>query len=143
MTITGLVPCTRYYFALKTLDHVGNMSARSNTAAAKTPCVPGFSAGPGETEPAGSDESSSDSTAPPRIFAKLPPELAGQTGWLELFDLAGRRVRRLSVRAGTRGLVSWWDGRDESGQRARGAIYFARLRIGGRELVSRVAVLEP
>jgi len=47
---------------------------------------------------------------------------------LEVFDLAGRRVRTLAERVMPRGatLVPW-DGREESGAAARRGVYFARL----------------
>ena len=50
---------------------------------------------------------------------------------LELFDLAGRRVRQISARAlaGTQELV--WDGRDQSGDLVLPGHYFLRLKVEG------------
>ena len=46
---------------------------------------------------------------------------------LELFDLAGRRVRQISARALAQELV--WDGRDQSGDLVPPGHYFLRLKV--------------
>ena len=61
---------------------------------------------------------------------------------LELFDLQGRRVRRLldaGLAAGERELV--WDGQDERGRRCAAGLYFAQLTAGGARCEARVLLL--
>lgn len=47
-----------------------------------------------------------------------------------IFDAAGRRVRMLEARAASGAGTLTWDGRDESGARVRGGIYFLRVQAG-------------
>lgn len=65
------------------------------------------------------------------------------TASLELFDLAGRRVRTLArdrAFGGGRQELGW-DGRDERGARVPGGVYFARLRVAGEAAIQRTVVL--
>jgi hypothetical protein len=57
---------------------------------------------------------------------------------VEIFDLAGRRVRQLAGRGGP----FVWDGRDANGRRVAGGIYFARVAAGPETVVARVVVIE-
>jgi len=61
---------------------------------------------------------------------------------LTVFDLSGRRVRRLASGIMTAGphTVSW-DGRDENGQQARAGVYFVRLASGNDRSAKRMVVL--
>ena len=61
---------------------------------------------------------------------------------LELLDVSGRVVRRLSsgAKAGERWNIRW-DGRDESGQRMPAGLYFARMRSRAGVAVVRVALI--
>ena len=62
---------------------------------------------------------------------------------VEVFDLAGRRVRRLAggpYTAGTHTLA--WDGREREGRQAANGIYFVRARTAGLEAVRRVVRIE-
>ena len=62
---------------------------------------------------------------------------------LDLYDVAGRRVRNL-VRD-TRSVGEYadrWDGRDEDGKKAPAGVYFARLEANGQR-VSRSFVVLP
>jgi hypothetical protein len=60
---------------------------------------------------------------------------------VEIFDLAGRRVRRLADRGLPAGAtVLAWDGRETDGGRARPGVYFARLATPGVERTVRVLV---
>lgn len=62
---------------------------------------------------------------------------------VEIYDVAGRRVRRLaekSLGAGPGELV--WDGRSDAGDPVAGGIYFIRLQTGDRALVRRVLRLD-
>lgn len=61
---------------------------------------------------------------------------------LAVFDLSGRRVRRLlegDVDAGPRRIA--WDGRDEAGARVPAGLYLVRLEAGGTRRTERVFVL--
>jgi hypothetical protein len=61
---------------------------------------------------------------------------------LELFDLQGRRVRRLldaGLPAGERQFA--WDGQDEQGHRCAAGLYFARLTAAGARCEARVLLL--
>jgi hypothetical protein len=62
---------------------------------------------------------------------------------LELFDVAGRRIRRLLDAALPRGesLVTW-DGRGEGGARAASGVYFARLATPSGQASARVLVID-
>jgi hypothetical protein len=59
-----------------------------------------------------------------------------------VFDLAGRRVRRLldaKAMAGERAIA--WDLNDDAGVGVSAGIYMVRIDVGGRSLLRRVAVL--
>ncbi len=61
---------------------------------------------------------------------------------VSVFDLAGRRVRRLSrgvLGSGAHELV--WDGRADDGAAVRGGVYFVRLEAGGEMLTRRIVRL--
>lgn len=66
------------------------------------------------------------------------------TADLSVYDLQGRRVRRLlngPLPAGEHVLT--WDGRDDAGRRSPGGFYLVRLTTPGLEPVSRKVVLLP
>jgi flagellar hook assembly protein FlgD len=61
---------------------------------------------------------------------------------LELFDLAGRRVRTLidgDLEAGAH--ATTWDGRDDHGASVRAGVYFVRFVAPGKSLHARVVAL--
>lgn len=61
---------------------------------------------------------------------------------VEIYDLTGRRVRRLADRVLPAGVtVLRWDGRDESGGQAPRGLYFARLAGPGVTAVTRLTLL--
>ena len=57
---------------------------------------------------------------------------------LEIYDIAGRRVRTMEV-SGSRNLV--WDGSTESGEKLPSGIYFSRLVSGEKTLKKRLILL--
>jgi hypothetical protein len=62
---------------------------------------------------------------------------------LDIFDVAGRRVRSISsisLSPGSHEFV--WDGTDESGRRVSTGTYLARLRAGGEQAVHRLMLME-
>jgi hypothetical protein len=61
---------------------------------------------------------------------------------LELFDLAGRRVRTLASGVVSPGPhITTWDGRDQHGNHVRAGVYFVRLILPSRVFHSRVVAL--
>jgi outer membrane protein assembly factor BamB len=66
----------------------------------------------------------------------------GGRATLAVYDLSGRRVRRLvegEVAAGTRRVV--WEGRDEAGESVPAGLYLLRLEAGGARQTRRVMVV--
>lgn len=62
---------------------------------------------------------------------------------IEIYDLAGRLVRRLEDPRGTAGPSRMaWDGADESGARVRPGIYLVTVRAANRVARSRFAIVE-
>jgi DNA-binding beta-propeller fold protein YncE len=73
-----------------------------------------------------------------RVPDGLPP---GERITITVFDVAGRRVRRLlDEPAVAGGRVAIWDGRDDSGSLVGGGIYFAAVQLTSRPLESRKIV---
>jgi hypothetical protein len=74
------------------------------------------------------------------IVFELP---ASEDVTLEIFDTAGRRIRRLVETRHTAGVhrVSW-DGRDDSGLAVASGTYFARLEAGTFESIRRLVLLK-
>ncbi len=67
------------------------------------------------------------------ISFDVPAALAGSRVTLEVYDIAGRRVRGLlagSLPAGRQQVR--WDGRDDHGQNVSSGVYFARVRMKGQ-----------
>lgn len=62
---------------------------------------------------------------------------------LEIFDVHGRRVKRLLSRAVIRPGVTHvsWDGSTDSGSPSASGVYLARLRVGSESAVARVTIL--
>jgi hypothetical protein len=73
-----------------------------------------------------------------RFTLRSPGEVA-----LDLFDTAGRRVRRLLDGAAHAAGVhtTLWDGRDDHGRRAPAGVYVARLRAGGGALTRSATIV--
>ena len=65
----------------------------------------------------------------------------GRRATLDLYDLRGRRVRRLVDGPGTLRGRATWDGLDDRGNRAPAGLYFARLVSGGERVTARVVLL--
>lgn len=72
------------------------------------------------------------------LLVDLPEPTAAR---LDVFDLAGRRVRNLADRTFPAGAtVVPWDGREEGGARVRPGVYFARLTTATSQRTARVLV---
>jgi hypothetical protein len=131
----------RQYFALKTVDEVGNTSALSNVTYGGTPCIEfcddGFApvpvarlafalAAPAPNPARGSAE----------LRFSIPARLAKSDLELSAFDPLGRPVRTIQsaqeVRAGTYSVT--WDLRDARGKAVPNGVYFLRLQVGAETM---------
>jgi hypothetical protein len=75
-----------------------------------------------------------------RFDLRLP---AAQPVSVEVFDLAGRRVRTLARGPRTAGQHTLiWDGRGDGGVHSANGVYFVRARTTGFEAVRRVVRIE-
>ena len=72
----------------------------------------------------------------PAVAVKLDAPAAAR---VDIYDLAGRRLRNLAWRELPKGVtVLPWDGRDDAGRTLQRGVYFARLLVGGRSSAARV-----
>jgi hypothetical protein len=72
----------------------------------------------------------------PAVLVEMPESQAAR---LDVFDLQGRRVRRVADRMLPKGAtVMAWDGHDEAGARLPRGIYFARLTTPSTVLTTRI-----
>ena len=63
----------------------------------------------------------------------------GGAARLEIFDVAGRRVRTITIEpAGAGPRQVQWDGRDQAGSAVSSGVYFYRLEAGGEAVTGRV-----
>ena len=135
-TVTGLVPNTTYYFAIKTRDEAFNWSLISNVVLLAIPTT-----GAGET-PAGlsfSDPWPNPARTELRMTLTLPEPTQIQ---VDAFEVSGRRVRRVAAGrrpAGPGDVV--WDLRDDAGNRVPAGFYVVRASLGDTVLTRRVVVI--
>jgi len=153
--LSGLSPCSGYWFAIKTVDDAGNWSNLSNVPSGQEHCS-GFELACGGPQDGGA--------APPTI--QLPTALtlevqganptrsatdlrygipSGARGAMiefGVFDVLGRRVRSLR---NERGVPGWstmrWDLRSDSGQRVAPGFYYLRVASGAQRVVKGLLVL--
>jgi beta-glucanase (GH16 family) len=150
LTVSGLSACTTYYFAIKTKDAAGNWSDQSNSASATTVCGHQVSrpemteqviqcGGGASPAPVKVDESSLSFSAPSPNPARdatefqiqIPGNLQGATFRVDVFDVAGRRVRSLVDRTASQGQAQVdWNLLDDSGRRVASGLYRVRVGIG-------------
>lgn len=130
------VPGTRYYFAIKTVDDVGNWSAMSNVVS-----IDGSTTAADPMWPLALQLSSpwpNPARATMRFRIGAP---ATTSAFVDVFDAAGRRVRIVwqgILEAGWRDLE--WDLRDDHGKTVARGVYFLRARFGTRVQVKHVIV---
>jgi hypothetical protein len=116
-----------YYFGIRTVDAVGNVSGLSNivtinllrASAPRTRMPDGADFGMPWPNPARSSTT----------FQLQAPEIV--RGSVQVFDAAGRHVRSVfqgEMPPGTQQLQ--WDLRDDEGRAAPGGVYFVRVQIG-------------
>lgn len=136
LTVPGLAPDTKYYFALKTMDDAGNWSTLSNVATIQTLTT-------GEEDPPVALSFSAPWPNPARTSVRCAIALP-RTAMVEVdaFSVDGRHVRRLAGGwhpAGRREIS--WDLRDEAGNRVPAGVYLVRARLDVTVWSERVVVV--
>lgn len=135
-TVTGLVAGTGYYFAIKTVDDVGNWSGISNVLFHQASTT-------GVDDPLLALSFSAPWPNPARQSMRcaytLPQAAPIQ---VDAFDIAGRHVRTIASgwhEAGRGELV--WDLRDGSGSSVAAGIYLVRAQLADRSWTRRLVVV--
>jgi hypothetical protein len=148
-SVTGLQPCRKHYFALKTGDEVQNWSAISNVTFATTYC-----GGVEECEPSIRIDlglptqlefavpSPNPSRSAVRVQLGIPASMKDLPYDLGVYDVAGRLVRLLARGSATPGRAEIsWDMTSGRGQRVEPGTYFARLRVGSATRTKTIVAL--
>jgi len=148
--VTGLTPCRTYYFAIKTRDAASNWSGLSNVPSATTRCSSISAAGrteeaaticnPGAAKlPVTVDEGSLSFSAPSpnpasggtSFHISVPAEFQGAKLRVDVFDIAGRRVRSLVDGIASQGPATVeWNLMNDSGRRVASGLYRVRVYVG-------------
>lgn len=136
IVIHYLVPGAWYYFAIRTVDDVGNWSGISNIVHVQA----SYALAVGDaTELNFSNPYPNPSRSSASFSIGLPTASAVQ---VEAFDITGRHVRTLvnssEQQAGHQTLV--WDLRDDGGRALGSGVYLVRARVGGQTFIRRVTV---
>lgn len=156
--VSGLDPCTQYYFAVKLVDATGNSSALGDTAINTTACGGGGCSNPpcqierpGQKKAVVGREEDlalrlegaipNPSRGAAVVEWSIPQRLSGAPFELSLYDVAGRRLRALAAGTATAGRftqgLSFHSG--EGGKLPNG-VFFLRL-VVGNEVLKRTVVL--
>jgi hypothetical protein len=140
-TIKNLTPCTHYYFAIKALDHEGNLSPISNVVHGQTLCGNGAVA----VLPSSLEldiPRDSGNRGPAVLSFGIPESQAGQTLQLTVYDISGRLVRTLKQEEAQAGrFTENWNLQTDSGRRAGAGVYFVKLRVGTSAVTRRLVVI--
>ena len=73
----------------------------------------------------------------------VPSSMAGGEYDLSIYDLSGRRVKRVDSGLAPVGRFSLkWDLRDERGRPVDGGVYFVRFTLGGKAVSHKLVVLQ-
>lgn len=134
--ITGLAEGRSYYFAVKSYDEAGNVSAISNVSVF-TAALVDVAGGPG---PLVFSAPFPNPARHENRFAIRLPEPGPVR--VEVFDFGGRRVRTLfdGPSSGLRSELRW-DLRDASGAPVPAGVYLVRGRLAGQTLTRRALVV--
>ncbi len=135
VTLSSVIPNTKYFFAIKTCDESGNWSTMSNVAVYSQKAIQSEVA---ETAVAFSSPYPNPSRGQANFDISLPREAVVQ---VEAFDLQGRRVCTIAhgaYPAGPAKLV--WDLRDELGRKLGAGVYLVRAQLGKTSFVRRIVV---
>jgi hypothetical protein len=133
--VPNLVPGRKYYFAMKTMDDAGNWSPISNTVASIVPVT-------ATEQPVAALSFSPPSPNPAYDSAHWTYALpvAGPVV-IEIFDLAGRRVRTVTQSWQSAGAgQADWDLTDDAGRPVATGLYLVRAVSLGRQWVQRLSV---
>ncbi len=123
------------HYKITALDHVGNES---------DPAAPETVTGAEEVPTASSFALYQSSPHPASRVTTIRFDVPSEGGkvTLEIFDLAGRRVRTLVDRHMTAGRQAVkWDGLDTDGTRVASGVYYCRFRAPGYERTFRLTIL--
>ena len=134
-TVSGLEAGVTYYFAIKAVDASGNWSEMSNIISGRIPEISG--------QPATLTLSfSAPRPNPARELTSFRLALpAAAPVQVDIFDVAGRRVRRLAQSDFASGLVDLaFDLRDDTGARLARGVYLVRARLGETVFTRRLVV---
>jgi hypothetical protein len=133
--LDGLEVGMTYYIAIKTVDQAGNWSAMSNVIA-RVPPVPPASRAP--VPLAFSPPWPNPAQQQARFDCSLPEAAEVR---VEVYDVAGRRVRRLAeeFRDAGPGEVAF-DLRDDQGMQLAGGVYLVRARLGDAVFTRRLVI---
>jgi hypothetical protein len=134
--VSGLDPTASYFFAMKTVDDVGNWSTMSNVVTRS-----GQTAGTGDPPLALSFSNPYPNPArQSSVMDFALPEAAMVQ--VDAFDISGRHIRTLAsgIHQAGRGQVNW-DLRDDSGRSLSAGIYLVRGRLAGQSWTRRVTVV--
>lgn len=78
-----------------------------------------------------------------RLQFGVPSTLSGGTYDLSIYDLGGRRVRRVETGEAKAGRFSLeWDLRDDAARPVHGGVYFARFSLGGQHVTRKLVVVQ-
>jgi hypothetical protein len=135
--IPGLETGVTYYFAIKTVDGAGNWSVLSNVIQGE---VREISGQPMELQLAFSTPRPNPARELTNFRLALPAPAPVR---VEIFDVAGRRVRVLAQADFASGLVDLaFDLRDDSGLRIPRGVYLVRARLGTTVFTRRLVVVK-
>jgi hypothetical protein len=152
-SVTGLSCPHTYYFALKTRDEWDNWSEISNVETRALVCnqVDECDEGGGAAKlPDRNDEAMLSFSAPTPNPARgatnfrisVPANAQGGKLRVEVFDVAGRRVRSLIDRTANPGTAQiHWNLRDDSGHRVASGVYMMRVDVGDTRKTFRLVVV--
>jgi hypothetical protein len=135
LSIAGLEPGTTWWFALRVVPSGGTPGPLSNVAAITVPMT-GWLAGKVGVALA-------PHTQPSRVpvqfdWQGVPP---GGAARIDVFDLAGRKLRSFPLERGRFGGSVQWNGRDNEQRAVPAGLYFARLTCGSIHAQTRVVLL--
>jgi len=155
VTVQFLQPNTNYYYALKTMDDLGNWSAMSNCLTLKTRvsgtevgCEPGLMSPVTDGTPGPAELTLTVQTAANvtpgqlRLSYAVPQAVAGAPLDIAVFDVAGRNVGTIEKGIAAAGMHSIAWNINQGGGSARAGFYFVRLRVG-EEVRTRTAIVNP
>jgi hypothetical protein len=79
----------------------------------------------------------------PAVHLRLAIPAPGGSPAVRVFDAGGRLVRTIEIGPVPGGIHrTTWDGTDETDKRLPAGLYFMKVKLGGREVVSRVLMLD-